>query len=260
METTPSDAQFPTPNEFSTTCHLLRDKKERIAYCRDLITKIPSERNVASAAHILCAHVYLELACTLFQPTKPESVDSLYQQAMHRATLSGDDYTQYVALFSYGRYLCSDCSDRGTSWMQKALKYAHTSVEIVSLMTYLAMVWADYESTYSQALVLYDWVCLIEDAPLNTMCQKYRCLIRHGFKNDVQAVASGALGETCDEIGTVLAARLALNRKKAAHKAAEKGFVIAEETANQSWRGQFKLALSRSDPSIKFDISPASPG
>jgi len=259
METIPSYGPFPTPDEFAQACFRLRDKKERISYCRELLAKLPLQPYADSAAHILCAHVYEELARALFQPTQHVSVDPLFQQAIRCAELSGDDPTQYKMLFSYGRYLCNDGSDRGAVWLQKALRYTRASRETIHLMTYLAMIRADDAVMYPQAIMLFDWVCVMEEAPLNTLCDKYRCLIRNGFEDEVRAIASRVLGETCEEIGTVVAARLALHRKKAAHKAALKGFTIAEETSHRHWRGQFKLVLSRSDPSIKFETGPAPP-
>jgi hypothetical protein len=257
METPTPDPLRSAAYAFEDEYRRLRDKKARIAMCREALAKIPDEAASEVADHILCAYVCLLLADAQYQPSFPKRVEPLYEQALRRAELSGHDSTHWMVLWRYGVHLSWDFPEQATPLIQKALKYARAPHEVEILLRSLADIYSLDEATVPQALFLYDWACLIENMPIETMRDKYRCLLRHGYEEDVRAEASRPLGDTCEDIASVLAAREALWQKdrrysqKAIHLAAEKGLEIAEQTASRPWQVQFKLALGLIKPPVK---------
>ncbi len=157
--------------------------------------------------------------------------------ALLEARESRDDQAHFRALHSLGVHRALMGEPHGAVyWFMRSMMYAHAHWPYNLDMT---LTWLIDEMEQlgreSEALFFRDWKCTLWPSNLQAQLDKFNARIKAGKEADVVARAEGMLGNSCEEIGQVLAANRALGREDEAREAAEAGLALAQARGDRHW-------------------------
>ena len=115
--------------------------------------------------------------------------------------------------------------ETSAAYYQRALAYTSPVLtsEFVSTLWYLARNWSRPE-TIDRAVLIFDWMLLIEPKNIGTYCNKYRDMARFGKKLEVEIVAQSGIYDTCENCAATVGANFALKNRDKTLEAAGIGF------------------------------------
>ena len=138
-----------------------------------------------------------------------------------------------------------DDYETSAAYYQRALAYTSPVLtsEFSTTLWYLARNWSRPE-TIDRAVLVFDWMLLLEPRNIGTFCDKYTAMARFGRIKDVEIAASSSMYNTCSNCAAIVAANFALKDRDKTLETARIGFKMARrEQRSSGWVREFGKVL-----------------
>ncbi|HZO90335.1 MAG TPA: hypothetical protein VFB38_18565 [Chthonomonadaceae bacterium] len=168
--------------------------KRKIRFCQGIIQHLQNSETNASLTTkeklAIIARAYLHLAMIYEQYGTTNKVVEALNSSLNYAARTAENDTRFSVLYAgglcYGRlYAFSqepenlDAWEQAVAWLQRSLRYIEPPAvrsQIVLVYQSLGRVLADNPAAYLQTKFIYDWLLLINDAPLEDMLERFKVL------------------------------------------------------------------------------------
>jgi len=219
--------------------------QERIDFFYAYIQEIKAGRKgdpTAPMLWALSAFVRLHLSIELAENSHlAEAVEQIHT-ALDEVVPTGYYNVIHMCLREAGDlyWLLNDV-EASSTYYQRALTYTSPVMrsQFHTTLWYLARNWSKPE-TIDRAVLVFDWMLLVEPENIGTICDKYRNMAMYGRKQDVEVVANSTTYDTCENCSNIVGANFALKDRDKTLEAARIGFKLARrEEHSTEWLREF---------------------
>lgn len=226
------------------------DNQAILDYCRDYLKDLKvGLKDIHGERTILAVSALIRWNCSsaLYRLEGLEAAMMDMQTAVDEAVASGYHdvismcFTSISSLFrSWGDY------DTAAYYLQRALPYAWDiwPVNYLSVLQSLAYVWGQREETADKAVLMCDWMLMLQPKTFDTYMKRYQYILKSGYANDVENEANHDVEADCVAYAHNVAANLVLERHDHAIAAARAGRKLAREQEDFVWKEVFSKILT----------------
>lgn len=168
--------------------------------------------------------------------------------AADEAEASGYHDALYFCYRALGHlYLYSCDQELEICFLQRALPYSWQicPVEYLSTLQALAYAWGAASKTADRAVLMCDWMLVVEPKNIETHLRRYRYLLKARRRSEAEQDAHSETASDCESYAKCVAANFALKRDHQAVNAARRGRKLAKELDDVGWKEEFSKVLTR---------------